>query len=387
MKIAQIGSFPLDAACIKGGVEASVYGLVLEQAKNHIVSVLDIPRPEIEVDQKVLVENIQVFRFSSKGNSNYSGLLRVKTILKIIKDLDPDICHIHTTSLFSFVIYLLLKINGLKTIVTIHGLAHIEKQNTWRGKKNLKNILKLVVQSFTEFVFLTFCPICIVDTRYVESAIMKYRKQWKIFHIPICKVIPQGIDSVFFNVVGTESINKKLFSVGSLSKRKGHLALIQAMIKVRTVYPDFSLSIAGILAENNYFELMQKSIQVSGLQENIHIYPNATFKQILKLYSESEIFVLHSQEESQGIVFCEAMAAGKSIVATNVGGIPWVVENNVNGLLSDYGDSDTFADNIIKLMNDNKLRKEIEKNNRNVSHKYDWQIISDQIMEVYNLVI
>jgi len=387
MKIVQIGSFPLDATCIRGGVEASVYGLVLEQAKNQNVAVMDIPRLDIDVDQKELVENIPVYRFSSPGNNNYSALLRLKTILKIIKDLDPDICHIHTTSMFSFAIYLLLKMNGLKAIVTIHGLAHIEKHNAWRENKNIKNTLKLVVQSFTEFVFITFCPICIVDTRYVEEAIKKYRKQWKIFHIPICKVIPQGIDTVFFNVEGTELIKKRLLSVGSLCKRKGHLRLIQAMIKVRTRYPDFSLSIAGVLAESKYLKLMQNSIQEYGLQENIHIYPDASFKQILKLYSESEIFVLHSQEESQGIVFCEAMAAGKSIVATNVGGIPWVVENNVNGLLSDYGDSETFADNIIKLIGDNHLRKEFEKNNRKVSHKYDWKNISDQILEVYKLVI
>ena len=50
MKIIQIGSFPIDASSIKGGVEASVYGLTIEQAKNHQLFVIDTPRREIDKD-------------------------------------------------------------------------------------------------------------------------------------------------------------------------------------------------------------------------------------------------------------------------------------------------------------------------------------------------
>jgi glycosyltransferase involved in cell wall biosynthesis len=182
-------------------------------------------------------------------------------------------------------------------------------------------------------------------------------------------------------------IKEHLLSVGSISRRKGHLYLIEAMVKVRQQFPDFRLSIIGSVSDKDYLENLQTRIRITGLEQNIHIIPNAPFEQILSAYSQAEIFVLHSQEESQGIVFCEAMAAGKPIIGTNVGGVPWVVENNVNGLLSDYGDIDTFAKHIITLLTDESLRKKMEQANRVKSHNYDWKIISEEIIYLYNVLI
>jgi len=156
---------------------------------------------------------------------------------------------------------------------------------------------------------------------------------------------------------------------------------------VKLQIPDFRLSIAGVLSNTDYYQLMQKSIIENDLENNIQIYINASFNEIKTLLSSTDIFVLHSEEESQGIVLCEAMAAGKPIVATNVGGIPWIVENNVNGLLSDFGDIDTFADNVIKLLKNNLIRTEIAKRNRFESFKYNWHFISNEIMNLYKTMI
>ena len=54
MKIVQIGPFPIDPKCIRGGVESSVYGLAIEQAKSHEVHVFDFPR----FNQPDIVEEI-----------------------------------------------------------------------------------------------------------------------------------------------------------------------------------------------------------------------------------------------------------------------------------------------------------------------------------------
>ncbi|MDP4240549.1 MAG: glycosyltransferase family 4 protein [Bacteroidota bacterium] len=386
MKIVQIGPFPLDATCIKGGVEASVYGLATELAKNHILTVIDVPRTDLHQDKIDCVDGITIFRFTSPGKSNTSALFRSKKIIETIRVQRPDICHIHTSSLFSFLLFIALKFYKIPSIVTIHGLAHIEKQHVWHKQRNLINFVKYITQSITEFLFISLCRILIVDTPYVAETIELYKKQHKIFCLPDCKVIPQGINPVFFQLANS-SKNSQLLSVGALSKRKGHLHLIEAMKKVKQQFPDFFLSIIGSISETKYLEFMQVRIKETGMEKNIRVFPNAPFEQILTFYSEAEIFVLHSEEESQGIVFCEAMAAGKPIVATKAGGVPWVVENNVNGLLSNYGDIDTFANHVISLLKDENLRKKIEDTNRIQSHKYDWKIIADEIVEVYKKLI
>jgi len=386
MKIIQIGSFPIDASSIKGGVEASVYGLTIEQAKNHQLFVIDTPRREIDKDFTEEINGITVFRFSAKVGNNYTALLRLKTSLNVIRGLKPDICHIHTTSLFSFFTYLLLRLSRIPSIVTVHGLAHIEKRNLWRKQHSIRNFIKYLAQSLTEFLFLSCCSKIIVDTQYVADAIKLFKKQGQIWRMPIYKIIPQGVNEAFFHLENTP-IQHQLLSVGAIVKRKGQLQLIDAMEKVKTEFSDFSLSIVGALSDNLYYELMQSLILEKGLEKYINIYLDASFEQIKKFYKNAEIFVLHSEEESQGIVFCEAMAAGKPIVATNVGGIPWVIEDNVNGLLSDFGDIDTFANHVIKLLKNDLLRKKMEETNRIQSHKYDWKEIAEEIMTLYKSLI
>ena len=386
MKIFQIGSFPLDASFIQGGVEASIYGLSMELAKINQVFIIDVPRFEIKSDCIEKNAEITIFRFSAPNQRNFTAIFRLKKIVSIIRGQQPELCHIHTTSLFSLICYISLKLLHFPCIVTVHGLAHIEKRNVWRKKHNLRNLLRYWVQSITEFLYLSICPILIADTEYVANTIKHYKEQRKIFKMPICKVIPQGVNSDFFQLISSIEKNQ-LLAVGAINRRKGHLNLIEAMRKVKLQIPDFLLSIVGIVSDVDYYKLIQKTILEYNLENNIKIYPNASFDEIQVLFKKSELFVLHSEEESQGIVLCEAMAAGKPIVATNVGGIPWIVENNVNGLLSDFGDIDTFADNVIRLLKNDLIRTEIAEKNRLESFKYNWHFISNEIMNLYKTMI
>jgi glycosyltransferase involved in cell wall biosynthesis len=331
-------------------------------------------------------DEICIYRFISNGRNNNAALFRLKKILTLVRFQKPDICHIHTTSLFSFCLYLGLKFFRISTMVTVHGLAHIEKQNVWCKHRNPKDLIKYVTQSLTEFIFLSICPLFIVDTKYVADAIQKYKKQNKIFRMPVCKVIPQGVNEVFFSLENApQKLN--LLAVGSINKRKGHLMLIDAMQHIKLKFPSFSLSIVGALSDKRYFALMQARIIEKGLENNIRIYPNASFETVLKLYTQAEVFVLNTEEESQGIVFCEAMACGKPIVSSNVGGVPWVVDDNVNGFLSDFNDIDIFANNVIKLLENDVLRRKMEAANKIQSMKYNWRYIANEAHDLYQTII
>jgi len=386
MKIIQIGSFPIDSKTIQGGVEASVYGLARMQAMTNEVIVVDVPRHELKKDEVEKLGSIKVFRFSARSGTNYTSLFRIPKIVSIIRSLQVDICHIHTTSLFTLVLYVFLKFLGIKIVVTIHGLAYKEKQNVWRKRKSIRNFIKYLSHSFTEFLFLSICPQFIVDTHYVEETILKYKKEKKLLRCPICKVIPQGINNDFFELERTAQPGL-LLSVGSISKRKGHLFLIESMVKIVKDNPTVKLDILGALSDKDYYTQMQHSIKEKGLENHITIYPNIGYDEMLKFYTSAELFVLHTEEESQGIVFCEAMAIGLPIVSTNVGGVPWIVSNTKNGLLSEFGNIDLFAENIIELIRDTELQKEFELNNKEQSLKFNWKTISNEIKAVYDSLI
>ena len=97
------------------------------------------------------------------------------------------------------------------------------------------------------------------------------------------------------------------------------------------------------------------------------------------MYGKSHVFVLHSQEESQGIVFAEAMATGLPVVATRVGGVPDVVEDGKSGLLVDFSDVDSFAGAILELLRDNQYWENMSIRARELSRQYDWGLIANKI--------
>jgi glycosyltransferase involved in cell wall biosynthesis len=74
------------------------------------------------------------------------------------------------------------------------------------------------------------------------------------------------------------------------------------------------------------------------------------------LLAASDVFALASSEEPFGLVFAEAMAMKKPVVALNDGGTPEVVEHGTCGLLSQKGDLDALAANLVRLLRDRPLR-------------------------------
>lgn len=385
MKIIQIGSYPIDSHKMQGGVEASVYGISSELSKNNEVVVLDFPRYELQQDCIEESDNLVVYRFIRRKN-NFMAVLRLKSILSVIKKNKPDVCHLHTTGFYYLCLYIILKIKSIPTVVTVHGIACVEKRNLWIKKKNVKNLVKYIFYGFSELFFISICNQIIVDTEYVNKELNIILKKWKIFRSPCSTVIPQGIDNAFFEVK-TNPQKNLLLAVGSLSSRKGHLLLIDVVEQVKKQIPNIFLYIYGALSDNTYYSFMQEKIKEKGLNENIKIIPNASFNDVLFAYAQSELFVLHSEEESQGIVFCEAMATGKPVVATSVGGIPWVITHKENGFLCEYGDVNTFANYICLLLKDDNLVKKMGAKNKMKAEKYRWYKIADQVTNLYNALI
>lgn len=386
MKIIQAGVFPLDENKIHGGVETSIYGLSMELAKFHDLVVVDYPRNEVDKDFTERIKNVLVYRFSSKYNRNSAGLIRVFRMCKLILASNATICHIHSTGWISLILYLFLKLNSIPVVVTIHGLAYVEKRQSLMQSFSAKNFFKFVTHSFAEFVLVNFSTHIIVDTKYVADMLLSYKKKRKIFKLPTIYVIPQGIHEKYYSI-SRNVTSTSLLAVGCISPRKGYLKLINVIKKVVCENSNVKLDIVGIVSDFKYMSEMVKSIKQNSLENNVFIHSNVDFEEVIAYYSRASIFVLHSQEESQGIVFCEAMASGLPIVATDVGGVSCVVKNGQGGLLSNYGNETAFANNILLLMSDNELAVNYSQFNKNESVRYKWSSICLQIIEVYSQLI
>ncbi len=76
------------------------------------------------------------------------------------------------------------------------------------------------------------------------------------------------------------------------------------------------------------------------------------------------------------------MAVGLPVVATKVGGVPDVVEHGSSGYLCDFGDTRTMADKAAELLTDNKRWTAFSNRAREISSKYDWDHIAEQIFGI-----
>ena len=101
----------------------------------------------------------------------------------------------------------------------------------------------------------------------------------------------------------------------------------------------------------------------------------------------SDLFLLPSEYESFGLVALEAMAAEVPVISTNVGGLPEINIEGVTGFLSDVGDVDNMADNIIKILSDKPALKIMKENALKQALKFDIENIVPQYVDLYNRML
>jgi glycosyltransferase involved in cell wall biosynthesis len=96
-----------------------------------------------------------------------------------------------------------------------------------------------------------------------------------------------------------------------------------------------------------------------------------------------QIFVLPSLSEGFPVTILEAMACGLPVVATRVGGIPDIIEDGANGYLIDTKNQEQIAEVLLKLLQDEELRKGISDKNRETAEKYRWDTVAATLEGIY----
>ncbi len=102
------------------------------------------------------------------------------------------------------------------------------------------------------------------------------------------------------------------------------------------------------------------------------------------LFTGCSFFVLPSRHEPMGIVNLEAMAAGRAVVASHVGGVPELVKEGENGLLVAPDDARALADALLLLVRDPDLKTRLGRCGAQRAQNFDWDAIAAQYLDVYN---
>ena len=147
-----------------------------------------------------------------------------------------------------------------------------------------------------------------------------------------------------------------IVSVARLFRWKGHSELISALALVKRQYPNVRLAIVGTdyPADSGTTRMLKEQARELGVGENVLFTGQRS--DIASLLAACDVFSLPSFGEPFGLVFAEAMAMKRPVVALNNGGTPEVVEHGKCGLLSPPGDIALLAANLLRLLDDPALR-------------------------------
>lgn len=178
------------------------------------------------------------------------------------------------------------------------------------------------------------------------------------FGVPEQKLayIPNGVDTDFFSPCGTvekTSNAQTVVCVARLAKDKDHKTLLRAFAIVADKFPQVRLRLVGEGPEENGIKAFVQD-SLPQMAANLVEFAGACADP-RPHYAQANIFALASIREGQPNVILEAMSCGLPVCATNVGGIPSLVEDGTSGLLCEAEDAETFAGNLIRLLDNPPL--------------------------------
>ncbi|MDM0763065.1 glycosyltransferase family 4 protein [Clostridium perfringens] len=305
--------------------------------------------------------NVRIFEFSDK-----SILKKVFLLRKLIKNEKFDFIHIHSiTSNFIFQLANISLKN--KSIVTVHSRADLDR----------KSFLKNYLMKKLELKLLTKNDMIICVSNSIKEYLLKQGLKKNI------KVIHNGID----NKRNKVNINRKnefkslyfyekdffVLFIGRLTEVKGVYNLVNIIKMMSNKNKNVKFLVVGDGELKGYIEeeilkKKLKNIKLLGFIDNIfEILPNC------------DLLLMPSNMEGIPITLLEAMSCKVPCIASNVGGIPEII-NNENGILCEKSDVEDFV-NKIDCFEKNRLLLDKYKENTYKNFKENWCI--DKFLEKY----
>jgi glycosyltransferase involved in cell wall biosynthesis len=195
-------------------------------------------------------------------------------------------------------------------------------------------------------------------------------------------VIPNGIDVSGIQAqakhIPTRSSLNLLFP-GGARPVKGGLMLIKALAAIKSEMPHVHAYLAGQIPRNHPIRKMVREFQ---LESNTTFTGFLRRQQYLNLLKSVDLLVMPSQREAMALVYLEAMALGKPIVAGKTSSIPETVKDGRNGILVNLS-ARGLSSAVVKLCRDRQLTNRITRNNLRDVAKFDWGPIVDRYVDLY----
>lgn len=360
-----------------GGVEELVRQLAHQyRTKGHSVIILtnrwprDLPESEEYEGLPIYRLAMRVPEGSAKARLSYqmTHTKIVQQMLGILKKHDIQMLHVQCISSNGYYALLAKRALCLPLVVTAQGELTMDAGQIYQRSAFMNATLKTLLQ---EADAVTGCSAKTLRDVEEHAGISTGARGRAIFN-------GANLDD-FTQAEAYAHPRPYILGIGRVVPQKGFDVLIKAYAQVNPVSHD--LIIAGDGTERETLEQLADSL---GLQERVHFVGRADRPKAVALFNGASFVALPSRaDEGLPVVSVEAMAAGKAIAATHVGGVPESILDGENGLIVPRENVGVLAQALTRLVSDPELRERFGHAGRQRAQQFAWPVIADQYLSVY----
>jgi teichuronic acid biosynthesis glycosyltransferase TuaC len=325
----------------------------------------------VEVYYPRYVSFPRAYFFGYSGWFYYLGIRHA--VRGIYREFPFDIIHAHVALPDGYGALLANRVYQKPLVVTIHGL---DMATTIHRNDRCRQCVLEVLEAVSRVV-------C-VSSKLRKQCLGVYDDEAK-FEIVSNGISPTKIVDTPGHLRGKYEGKKVLLTVGWLYRLKGHDYVIRALPEIIEKVPELVYLIVGSGPEE---DCLKQLVDQLGLNDYVEFCGRKDHEMVMKYMSICDLFVMPSWDEGFGVVYLEAMAHGKPVIACRGQGIQDVIVGGETGLLVKPKDLESLKEAMMRLLTDRRLAKDMgRKGKQVVLSDFTWEKSAQKLMGIYREVL
>lgn len=347
LKVLMIGTYPLEPGVVVGGVESAMSVLVPALAeRDDIDSVTVLRFHHGEAPTAYRRESAKVEIYYLRGQYRWrmltGGLLDLRKARELVASLHPDVVHGQGIGLNSDIAARC----SPNCVVTVHGISYVETH--FYDQPGLRTTLRARLLEYVARRVLHRAKVVISISKYDAGELDGLTRGTRMS-------IANATAPEFFASAPPAPTEPRLLFAGGLVPLKNPLGLINAFAEVRRAAPDARLTLVGPELDATYAQTVRDRVTALGLETHVEFVGFVDNERMRNEIAKARAVVVFSRQENAPTIIAQAMASGKPVVASRVGGVPEMVDDGETGFLVDSEDEAMLADRLARVLDDQQL--------------------------------
>lgn len=378
ISVVMMGPYPLEPGMVCGGIESATSALVPALAARDDIEKVTVLRfhdgdaPTAYRREGPKVE-VHYLRGQRRLRALTGAVLDRHKARKLVDRVQPDVVHGQEIGVYGDIAQRCRS----DAVVTVHGITLPGCSTDTMLNAGLRGALRDNL------------------IRRLERKVLRRGKVivsisgWdaEVLDIPLTGtrvVIPNPIEPEFFTAVNPDGTPPRLLFAGVFTPNKNALGIVNAFAATRESLPQATLVLVGPQPDRRYIGLLRSRIGELGLGDSVEIRGPVDTESLRRELTAARAVVLFSHQENAPTIIAQAMAAGKPVVASRVGGIPEMVEDGVTGYLVEPDDEATLAERMLKVLADERLSRHLGNRARETAlSRYAAEMVAAKTVAAY----